>query len=91
MPIWASHRDPVGQEHTELYLRANDAYEAARWQQVGLLMEDALEGFLEAERRCRTLCERFFPQGFNPDFVANVASEYLHVMGHLTDAYIQGC
>ncbi|KAF0305480.1 Cartilage-associated protein [Amphibalanus amphitrite] len=68
------------QEHTELYVRGNAAYESERWPQVSRLMEEALDGFLEAERRCRTLCERFFPQGFNPDFVSNVANHFAYVL-----------
>ncbi|XP_037092514.1 prolyl 3-hydroxylase 2-like [Pollicipes pollicipes] len=68
------------QEHTELYLRGNDAYESGRFEQVVRFMEDALDSYLEAEQRCRTLCERHFPQGFNPDFVANVANHFAYVL-----------
>lgn len=55
-------------------MRGNQAYEAGKFAEMVRYMEDALDSYVEAERRCRSLCERFFRQGYNPDFVANVAS-----------------
>ena len=63
---------PYGQE----YVKATIAYKDNNFDLTITHMERSLKMFLEEYQNCRFMCENPFDQGWFPDFVSSVASEW---------------
>lgn len=50
-------------------------------------MEESLVAYLQAEEECRAQCEGPFDQGWYPDFIPSISSEYFYYKLHFAYLY----
>lgn len=67
---------PYGQE----YIKGTLAYQENNFDMTITYMEKSLKLFYEEYEKCRFLCENPFDQGWFPDFVSSIASEWCPVL-----------
>lgn len=63
-------------DYVYLYIHGAAAYERKDWKSVEYYMEESLEQLLQSEEECRAQCEGPFDQGWFPDLIPSIASEF---------------
>ena len=62
--------------YVEFYIRGSEAYGKQDFERSANYMELSLDEYLQADSECRALCEGPFDQGWFPDFISSIASNY---------------
>lgn len=62
--------------YVDFYIRGSDAYERKDYGRAANYMEMSLTEYLLSDEECRAHCEGPFDQGWFPDFISSISSNF---------------
>jgi len=62
--------------YVDFYIRGSDTYQKKDYERAANYMEMSLSEYLLSEEECRAQCEGPFDQGWFPDFISSISSNF---------------